>query len=163
MIFLENVSESLFYINKFSAFLVSGNKEKINPMTIGWAQFGISCGKSVLSVMVRPSRFSKALIEESGEFTLCIPHDEQYKKELAFCGTKSGRDFDKLSECGLITTPSSFIKVPGIKNCRTYECKVLYKSEMSKESLSPDAEKRWYPSGDLHTIYTGEILNLKEN
>lgn len=163
MFFLENTTESLLDINKFSAFLVSGNKEKINPMTIGWAQFGIACGKSVLCVMVRSSRFSKTLIDESGEFTLCIPKDEQYKKALVFCGSKSGRDFDKVSECNLITVPSSFIDVPGIKNCRTYECKVLYKSEMSKESLSPDAEAKWYPSGDLHTIYTAEILNLKEN
>ena len=42
-----------------------------------------------------------------------------------------------------------------------YECKVIYKTEMEEGSTVPAMNAKWYKDGNYHTIYTGEILNIK--
>ncbi len=163
MNFLENSDKALLNMSTFGAFLTVGVDGKVNPMTIGWGQIGISQGKPVFNVMVRPSRYSKELIDKNPVFTVSIPNDSTYKNALAFCGSKSGRDFDKISECNLETVKSDTISVPGIKNCMIYECRVIYKTEMSKEQTNDECNEKWYKNGDYHVVYTGEILNFKEN
>lgn len=162
MNFLENSGKALLNLSSYGAFLTVGEKDKINPMTIGWAQIGISQGKPVLNVMVRPSRYSMELIRKNPVFTVSIPNDESYKDAIAFCGSKSGRDFDKIKECKLETVESEKINVPGIKNCMVYECKVIYETEMTKDHISHECNEKWYKNGDYHTVFTGEILNYKE-
>ena len=76
------------------AFLTAGG-EAWNPMTIGWAQFGVVWGKPVMSVLVRKSRFTYGLMEQSSVFTVSVPHTKELAKELAFCGSRSGRDVNK--------------------------------------------------------------------
>ena len=161
MNFLDKTSDALLRLDKFTAFLTVGRTGFVNPMTIGWASFGIACGKPVLSVMIRQSRFSKHLIDENPYFSVSIPHDETYKNALAICGSKSGRDTDKIALCALETEDADFINVPGIKNCLMYECKVIYKTEMDKNLTAPEMSGRWYKEGNYHTVYTGEILNIK--
>lgn len=163
MNFLDKTADFLSRLDKYTAFLTVKDSEKINPMTIGWAQIGISCGKSVLNVMVRQSRFSKSMIDKHGEFTVSVPNDNRYKDALIFCGSKSGRDFDKVAECKLPLVMSDKIDVPGIGGCTVYECKVIYKSEMTGALTSEYERTKWYKNEDYHTIYTGEILNIKEN
>lgn len=161
MFFLENTSDALSRINEFSAFLTVGSAAHPNPMTIGWAQFGIACGKPVITVMVRASRFSKGLLDENPEFTVSIPKDASFKKALAFCGSKSGRDVQKTAECNLQTEKSDYIHVPGISGCTIYECSVIYTSVMTEGQTAPAEREKWYKSGDFHTLYTAEILNVK--
>ena len=163
MKFLENSGRSLCNMASFGALLTVGNEEKTNPMTIGWGQIGISQGKPVFAVMVRPSRYSFSLLSENPVFTVSIPKDDSLKEAIAFCGSKSGRDFDKIKECKLTTVDSEFINVPGISGCEIYECRVLYKTEMHIDETSQECNEKWYKNGDYHTIYTAEILNYKEN
>ena len=136
---------------------------KPNTMTIGWMQIGISQGKPVINVMVRESRYTKEFIDKSGEFTVNIPLDESYKEALSFCGVKSGRDFDKFKECNIKTFASDKVAPPSIANCLNYECKVLYKTVMTKELTAKELSEHFYKTNDYHTIYTGEILSIKEN
>ncbi len=44
-----------------------------NVMTIGWATFGIVWNRPVCMVMIRPTRYTFTLIEESGAFTVNVP------------------------------------------------------------------------------------------
>ncbi len=162
MIFLENSSKILENLGLYGAFLTVGDERCENPMTIGWGQIGISQGKSVFSVMVRDSRYSKEFIEKNPCFTVSIPYDDSFKKELAFCGSKSGRDFDKIKECNLEMIKSDFINVSAVKGCMVLECRVIYKTFMTQKETSGEVNEKWYKNGDYHTIYTGEILNYKE-
>ncbi len=161
MNFLDKTTDALLRLDKFTAFLTVGDSRSVNPMTIGWASFGIACGKPVLSVMIRQSRFSKKLIDENPVFSVSIPRDESYKKALAVCGSRSGRDTDKMALCALEAEKADIINVPGIKNCLMYECKVIYKTEMTNELTVHEMSSKWYKDGNYHTIYTGEILNIK--
>ena len=90
-------------------FLVSIDSQgRANPMTIGWALLGTVWRRPVLLVLVRPSRFTHHLIEESREFAVCVPKRGELREALEFCGTRSGRDLDKVAELGLALTPVSY-------------------------------------------------------
>ena len=139
-------------------FLVSGTKG--NPMTIGWGAIGRIWSRPVFQVLVRPSRHSFALIEELGEFTVCLPTDEQ-KQAVALCGSKSGRDLDKIEACGLTVSPSAHIEVPFISECSAhYECRVIHRNDVVNAALEAQIVAGSYPSGDFHRIYFGEILEV---
>ncbi len=161
MNFLDKTSDALLRLDKFTAFLTVGDSKSVNPMTIGWASFGIACGKPVLSVMIRQSRFSKQLIDSNPVFTVSIPRDGSYKAALGICGSKSGRDADKMALCSLKEQKADVNGISGIENCLMYECKVIYKTEMEEGSTVPAMNAKWYKDGNYHTIYTGEILNIK--
>jgi len=140
------------------AFLTTAVDGAINTMTIAWGSIGFMWGKPVFMAMVRHSRFTYKCLEKSGEFTVSIPFKDM-SKALGICGSKSGRDIDKLSAANLITVPGKKISTPVIADCGLhYECKVVYKQQMSAERLTTDLQQKWYADEDYHTLYWGEIL-----
>ncbi len=132
--------------------------EKPNMMTIGWGFIGHMWGKPIFLVPVRKTRFTYGLIEKSNEFTVSIPFDG-LKKELALCGSKSGRDIDKFRECALEAVEGTVINTPVIGQCDLhYECKVVFKQEMNPEHLDIEYDGKWYGKKDYHMLYFGEIV-----
>ena len=76
-----------------------GGLENPNLITIGWT--GTICTQpSMVSISVRPERFSHHLIQESGQFAINLP-TEALVRSVDWCGVKSGRDVDKFAACGL--------------------------------------------------------------
>jgi flavin reductase (DIM6/NTAB) family NADH-FMN oxidoreductase RutF len=146
---------------KNGAFLTVKAEVQLNTMTIGWATVGIVWSKPIMMVAVRNTRHTFGIMEKATDFTVSFPKDDM-KKELTFCGTKSGRTYDKFKDCGLKTsaaqkTLSPIIQMPGIH----FECKIVYKSAMDPVFL--DAEyKQLYPKNDFHTLYFGEIVACYE-
>ena len=150
--------ETIIQFGKNGLLLVSG--EKANPMTIGWGTIGIIWGKPVFTVLVRPSRYTFGLIEECNEFTVNVPSDE-LKKQVAICGTKSGRDLDKIKKCNFTITKGKNVSVHYINECYIhYECKVIHKNNVINAELNKNIVKKYYSTGDYHTIYYGEILGV---
>ncbi len=147
---------------KSGAFLTVAADNTVNTMTIGWATIGYIWQKPIFMVAVRDSRHTFTLLEKTDNFTVTIPVSDDYNKAIAFCGTKSGRDFDKFARCNLQQKPaksvtSPVIDIPGVH----YECKIIYKSPMDNAFLDPALE-RLYPNKDYHTLYFGEILACYE-
>lgn len=76
-----------------------GTLEKPNLLTIGWT--GTICTQpSMVSISVRPERYSYGLIKASGQFAINLP-TEALVRAVDWCGVKSGRDTDKFAACGL--------------------------------------------------------------
>ena len=73
---------------------------KVNTMTIGWGHIGIEWGKPIFVAYVRESRYTKQMLEANGEFTVNVPMGSIDGKILGYCGTKSGRDTDKIADLG---------------------------------------------------------------
>lgn len=94
-----------------------------NIITVAWA--GTICSNpAMLSISIRPSRYSYNLIKESGEFVVNLT-----TQDLAFatdwCGVKSGRDVNKFKAMNLTPIPSTVVKAPSIKESPiSIECKV---------------------------------------
>lgn len=89
-----------------------GANEKPNIVTLAWA--GTICSDPVmLSVSVRPERYSHGLIEESGEFVVNLV-TEDLLKACDWCGVRSGRDYDKFAENNLTPYTSEYMETPAI-------------------------------------------------
>jgi len=140
--------------------------DRVNTMTIGWGTLGIEWRKPIFTLYVRESRYTKEFLDQNGEFTINVPLENADKNILAVCGTKSGRDMDKIKELGLTLEAPSVISVPGIKELPlTLECKVVYKQDQDPTAIGEQVTKRYYPPffpdgrGDYHTAYYGEIVD----
>ena len=84
-----------------------GGLDKPNLITIGWT--GTICTQpSMVSISVRPERYSHHLIKESRQFAINLP-TEALVKSVDWCGVRSGRDFDKFAACGLHAAPGSVL------------------------------------------------------
>ncbi|MGQ9694439.1 MAG: flavin reductase family protein [Thermodesulfobacteriota bacterium] len=139
------------------AFLIVQTKSKRNVMTIGWALFGYIWRCSTMMIAVRPSRFTHGLLAEADSFAVSVPSCPM-EKELEFCGSKSGRQFDKFKECALPTIDTNIVEspllnIPGYH----YQCRLIYKSPLEPHFLAQDLMPI-YPTQDYHTLYFGEIL-----
>jgi len=139
--------------------------EKVNTMTIGWGHIGIEWGKPIFVAYVRETRHTKQMLEENGEFTVNVPNGAFDGKILGYCGSKSGRDVNKISELNLTLEEPISISVPGIKELPlTLECKVIYKQKQDLSAIPEELIRRYYPTDetgfqDYHYAYYGEILN----
>lgn len=122
------------------------NKEgKDNVFTVAWT--GTICTKPpMLSISVRPERLSYEYIKETMEFTVNMPHRKQ-TRETDFCGVRSGRQIDKIKECGFTMVEGKDVNIPFIKECPVnIECKV----------------KQIIPLG-THDIFLAEVVGSHVN
>ena len=146
--------------------LTSEAEDCVNAMTIGWGTLGIEWGTPIFTVYVRTSRFTYELIERTGEFTICAPYGEKYSKEvtkaIGICGSKSGRDVDKLAQAGVHTVDADIVRPPAIKELPlTLECRVVFSQLQPVKDISYRFSKFYPESGDHsapHVAYYGEIL-----
>lgn len=146
------------------ALLTTKSGDCVNTMTIGWGTIGVEWKKPIFTVFVRESRYTKKLLEENPEFTVNIPYGDDAKKILALCGTKSGRNTDKIQELGLELEQGETVSVPGIRQLPlTLECKVIYKQDQDPAAINEENTSHYYPrtpefpQGDYHTAYYGQI------
>jgi flavin reductase (DIM6/NTAB) family NADH-FMN oxidoreductase RutF len=156
--YLKNADEVMAQITK-GAFLTVKAGAEVNTMTIGWATIGYIWKREVFMVAVRDSRHTFQLLEKTDNFTVSIPQDSSFKDAVLFCGTKSGRDYDKFKECNLKQrkarhVDSPLVDIPGVH----FECRIVYKTPMDSALLDPKLEAL-YPQKDYHTLYFGEILD----
>jgi len=135
-----------------------------NTMTASWGGLGILWGKPVAYVFVRPQRHTFGFIEANERLTLSF-FGEEYRDALNFCGTKSGRDYDKAAECGL--TPVSESGEDG-RAVWFEEAKLvlvtrkLYAKPFDASAFTGDGADRFYPAGDFHTAYVCAIEKVLE-
>ncbi|MCI7643959.1 MAG: flavin reductase family protein [Lentisphaeria bacterium] len=88
----------------------NGIEFKFNLITVAWC--GIVCSKpAMLSISLRPERYSYNIIRTLGEFTVNIPR-AQDAALVDYCGVLSGREHDKFAECGLTPYNASAVNAP---------------------------------------------------
>lgn len=145
-------------INK-GVLLTTAADGRVNTMTISWGSIGVEWKRPIFIAYVRRSRYTKELLEKNGEFTVNIPVGDFDSRILGYCGSKSGRDVDKIEALGLDLEEPLNISVPGIRQLPlTLECKVIYKQEQPLEGLPDDVIAHYYSDGDTHTAYYGQIV-----
>lgn len=126
------------------AVMVSCGREGETPniITIAWA--GTICSSpAMVSISVRPERYSYDIIKESGEFVINLVNDK-LTFAADYCGVKSGRDVDKFKEMKLTAQPSQQVKAPGIAESPVnIECKVTEIKHLGS-----------------HDIFLAEVVNV---
>jgi len=96
---------------------------RANIITVAWT--GVVCSDPpMVSISIRPSRYSHAAIRDSGEFVLNIPPADIVRK-VDTCGILSGKNVDKFNEAGLTAVPAEKVSAPLIEECTvSLECRV---------------------------------------
>ena len=126
--------------------LTTKSGEKVNTMTIGWGTLGVEWGKPIFIAFVREGRFTRQMLDESMEFTVNVPLGKVDRNILGCCGTKSGRDTDKVKDLGLTLEASELVGAPGIRELPlTLECKVIYRQLQDRSAIPEDIRVRNYP------------------
>jgi flavin reductase (DIM6/NTAB) family NADH-FMN oxidoreductase RutF len=135
-----------------------------NPMVCSWGFVGVMWGKKIFIAPIRECRHTHGLLEKTREFTVSVPEKGTFKKELGFCGSKSGRDYDKWAETGMEKQPAKSVDTCVVKGCaKYYECKVVGIVPMGDMdvSLVPKwySGKDQYSADDRHSFFFGEIVD----
>lgn len=151
--------------NPFSIFakdwvlITAGDASKFNTMTASWGGIGVIWNKNVATIYVRPQRYTYEFLEANDSFTISVL-PEQYREALTFCGKKSGRDCDKVSDCGL--TPVAAGETIAFEQARlVLHCKKVYCSDLNPIGFCEESiDTTNYPNKDYHRMYIGEILGL---
>ncbi len=118
------------------AVMVSCQKEneKPNIITVAWAGT-VNSDPAMVSISVRPSRFSHEIIETTGEFVINLTTADLVRA-CDFCGVKSGRDTDKFKEMNLTPGKSEFVSCPLIEESPVnIECRVEVKKDLGTHTM----------------------------
>lgn len=107
---------------------------KPNLITIAWV--GNICSEPpMLSISVRPERYSHQIIKTTGEFVVNVPSLKQ-ARAVDWCGVVSGRDEDKFVGAGLTATPALQLRCPIVQECPlNIECRVRKSWELGSHTL----------------------------
>ncbi len=132
-----------------------------NTMTASWGHLGSLWGHGgglpTSVIFVRPQRYTKEFVDREELYTLCF-FSAEHRQALAYLGTHSGRDEDKVFAVGL---------TPVFEEDCTYfaeanlvlVCKKLYSAPLVEEGfLDRSILDDCYPKRDLHDMYIGQIL-----
>lgn len=138
--------------------ITAGTPERCNTMTASWGGLGILWNKCVATCYIRPQRYTKEFVDREEYFTLAF-FGEEHRKALSLCGSKSGREVDKVAECG-------FTVAAGEGNAPYFEqaelvlvCRKLFRQAMDESCfLDKSLIEKNYPGGDFHVTYVGEIV-----
>ncbi len=139
--------------------IAAGGIGDYNMMTAAWGTAGILWKKPVAIAFVRPQRYTYEYLEKHAGFTLSFFPDS-YKELLQLCGTRSGRDINKMAlpELDAFQTPDGRV---GFRQAKLIlECRKIYYDNIDPAFfLSFDIEKN-YPQKDYHRFYIGEIMKV---
>lgn len=140
--------------------VTAGSKEKLNTMTASWGGLGWLWNKPVAFVFIRPERYTHDFVDANDRMTLSF-YDKDWHKALQLCGSKSGRDIDKVAATGLSPVELESGAMTFGQARLTLDCRKLFKTEMTEAAfLDKEVLARFYndrPGGSLHTIYVVEI------
>ncbi len=132
-----------------------------NAMTIGWGTLGSIWSMPMWIVMVRPSRYTYACIEHSGCFSVNVP-GRDLEAACEVCGTRSGRDGDKLADAGVTAEKGRNVLAPTLAECPiVYECRVVHRNDVLPDQLIQELMDGPYADGDFHRVYFGRILSAR--
>lgn len=139
--------------------VTAGNEQDgCNTMTASWGGLGCLWGHNdpVATIYIRPSRYTKTFIDKEDLFTLCVM-DKSFKKQMAYLGSVSGRDEDKIANAGL--TPVYTDNTTYFAEAKlVLICKKLYAQELTESGFFyPETIEQSYPLRDYHTMYIGKI------
>lgn len=143
-------------IGKDWMLITAGTPDGFNTMTASWGGMGVLWEKEVCFSVVRPTRYTYEFLEKSATYTLSF-FSSRFRKALMLCGTKSGRDMDKVRESGL--TPVFDGDAVFFREARlVVECRKIYFQDIVPGNFLDSGIERFYPEKDYHRMYVGEIV-----
>jgi flavin reductase (DIM6/NTAB) family NADH-FMN oxidoreductase RutF len=153
----EDIRDNVFDLaGKDWLLITAGKIDAFNTMTASWGCFGVLWRKPVALCFVRPTRHTFGFINKAERYTLSVL-PEEHRNILDFCGSRSGRDTDKVAATGLKPVD---IKGEGVsfEQARlVFLCKKLYTQDFDPKLFLDPTIEELYPQKDYHRFFVGEI------
>lgn len=135
-----------------SVLLTSSADGRVNTIIIGWGILGIVWNIPIATVYVKTGRHARSLIDANSEFTINIPSSGTDRRILGYRGSHSGKDVDKVSECGRTLVEPRKVSVPVIAQFPlTLECRVVSRGKVPIGGL---------PDGIVHHAEVVDVYTL---
>lgn len=155
---MERIKGNMF--NDEWALVTAGTIDHYNTMTISWGGIGTLWSKPVVSVYVKPIRYTYQFLEENEYFTVSF-FDGQYKKDLGILGSKSGRDGDKVALTSL--HPTALNQAVTFEEAKiTLLCKKIYFQDLDTTKMPQTVIESYYENEAAHRMYIGEVVSIIE-
>lgn len=171
--FAENDYKIFEMFHKQWALVTAGSLEHFNSCTVSWGSMGTlwtrpDKGGQVITVYIHPARYTQEFLTESDTFTVSF-FPECYRKALAYLGSHSGREEDKVAVTGL--TPIAMGDSVTYEEAElTFLCRKVYQHPFDKEGISEDVQEYYkanpkvYPPDETgewqpHWMFVGEIID----
>jgi flavin reductase (DIM6/NTAB) family NADH-FMN oxidoreductase RutF len=136
------------------------SSSRFNIMTVAWGGFGVLWSKPVVWVAVRPSRYTYEFMERYESFTLSA-FPAAFQPKLSLCGSKSGREINKVEASGLTPIPSSHVEAPGFDEAELIlECRKIHFEDLNPDHFLDQRIEENYNGSNYHRLYTGEVLAI---
>ena len=160
---LKTLNDNVFdLIGKEWVLITAGTKNGgFNMMTASWGCLGWLWNKPVAVIFVRPERYTHQFVEAGEYVTLSFLGNGSEAREIYnYCGSKSGRDSDKVQATGLRPVETETGGIAYEQSRLTLECRKLYKDSIKPECFIDGSIEKWYgEKGGYHDVYVLEIVN----
>lgn len=159
---IKDLTENFFEtISKEWMLVTAGTPDHFNTMTASWGGIGFLWNKPVAFIFIRPERYTYEFAEKNEYLTLSFLGDEN-RQIHNICGSKSGRDTDKVQETGLKPLPTPEGNITFKQSRLTLECRKLYSRMLEPESfIDKQPLEKWYSENNgMHKMYIVEIVNV---
>ena len=148
------------------ALLTAGTPDDYNTMTISWGSLGTiwaprGNGRQIATVYVKPSRYTFGYLEKSDYYTISF-FPESCRKDMAYLGSHSCRDEDKLAATSLTPVEKSNGTMGFEEATLTLVCHKLYSDAFKKEGIPADIVQAYYDGDEPHHFFIGEIVDFDE-
>ena len=151
-------ADSFDIFDKEWALLTAGSEQRYNTMTISWGGLGTLWGKPVVTVYVKPIRYTHEFMDRSDYFTVSF-YPEKYRRALGLLGSLSGRDGNKIAKAGL--TPRLLDNAVTFKEAKvTLVCRKIYCQDMDTAQMPAEVVSDYYVDEAAHTMYIGEVIDV---
>jgi len=153
--------EVLHRLDKEWMLVTAGTPDHLNTMTASWGGVGILWHKPMVTIYVRPERYTYEFVEESDTFSVAFFAPE-YRQALTLCGKQSGRDVDKVAECGFTVAAGTDGGVYFEEADLVLICKKRYRAPLELENMIATDPAPYYGGGHggVHVMYMGEIVEV---
>lgn len=149
------------------ALVAAGDKDDFNELTVSWGALGDAWWDNmpIAIIFVSATRYTQKYLEENDTFSINI-FPKEYRKVLAYIGSHSGRDENKVEATGL-SIDFTGNDTPIFPEARlVIECRKVYSHDLDKnkfsDSLTGNYAQKKFQGVIPHTVYFGEIINCWE-
>lgn len=140
------------------ALVAAGDGTAFNMMTISWGALGEMWSRDAAFVFIRPNRYTYEFTEKNELFTISF-YDKKYRPQLSLCGSRSGRDIDKVKETGF-TPVFTDGTVTFEEADYTIVCRIMASQFIDPAGFRDKSVDSMYDGTDYHKMYIGEIIKV---
>jgi flavin reductase (DIM6/NTAB) family NADH-FMN oxidoreductase RutF len=155
-----DVDEGPFNFSGLKMLVTAGNDDKVNTAAAAFGGVGYLWNRRVVYIFLREKRFTRELVEKTGEFSLSFLNHDEFRGAIKYIDAVSGRDENKIAGARLNVNYDDGI--PFIDEAdNVITCKLLYGKEFAEDGIvDKGITEEFYKNGDYHMVYVGEIKKI---